>query len=160
MSDPASKKKSRKEILNLVMTAIREMSALSVIISQIVAEKVGMNPSDMECGDFLQLYGPMTAGRLAELSGLTSGAVTGVIDRLEKAKVARREPDPSDRRKVLVVPCTERAEEFGSYYASLAKAAGEALERYNTEELGTFLAISRDMIAVTQQEVQKLKEIK
>ncbi|EQA45089.1 MarR family protein [Leptospira broomii serovar Hurstbridge str. 5399] len=159
MADSSSKKLSRKEILESVMMAIREMSALSVIISQTVAEKVGINSTDMECGDFLHMYGPMTAGKLAELSGLTTGAITGVIDRLEKANVAKREPDPSDRRKVLVVPCYKRVKEFESHYASLGKSASEALERYSTEQLNTFLSISRDMISISQTEIKHMREV-
>ncbi|EPG73475.1 transcriptional regulator, MarR family [Leptospira fainei serovar Hurstbridge str. BUT 6] len=159
MADSSSKKLTRKEILDSVMMAIREMSALSVIISQTVAEKVGINSTDMECGDFLQIYGPMTAGKLAELSGLTTGAITGVIDRLEKANLAKREFDPSDRRKVLVVPSQKRAKEFESYYASLGKSASDALDRYTTDQLNAFLSISRDMIAISQTEIKLMRDV-
>src|SRR3954464_15491067 len=67
---------------------------------QAVADHVGMNRTDMRCLDLIDQAGGMTAGELARAAGLTTGAVTAVIDRLEKAGMARRVPDPSDRRRV------------------------------------------------------------
>uniref|UniRef100_UPI0013D5678B MarR family transcriptional regulator n=1 Tax=Klebsiella pneumoniae TaxID=573 RepID=UPI0013D5678B len=76
--------------------------AMGVIFSQTVASRVGISSSDLECMDFLNLESRVTAGRLAEVTGLTTGAITGVIDRLEKAGLVRRERDDSDRRKVFI----------------------------------------------------------
>jgi DNA-binding MarR family transcriptional regulator len=75
------------------------------------AEAVGLNPSDLGCLCLLLLHGASSAGRLAELLGLTTGAVTGVIDRLERAGFAHRVVDPSDRRKVIVMPNQAKVEQ-------------------------------------------------
>ena len=89
-------------------TAMRKASAQGTIFAGLVAERAGISGSDMDCMDFLNLEGRMTAGRLAGLTGLTSGAITGVVDRLEKAGFVRRERDDSDRRKVFIAPVPER----------------------------------------------------
>ena len=79
--------------------------------------------------DFLNMEGRMTAGRLAELTGLTTGAITGVIDRMEKAGFVRRERDDSDRRKVFIAPVPENAGEIGRFYVLDAARDGEAVGR-------------------------------
>src|SRR5215218_2201127 len=108
--------------------ALRETSAQSVLFSQAVADRVGMNPTDLESLDILARNGPMTAGRLAEMTGLTTGAITGLIDRLERRGYARREPHPTDRRSVIVKPLIENAErDLASSYAAMSKAMDELM---------------------------------
>ena len=77
----------------------------------------------------------MTAGRLAELTGLTTGAITGVVDRLEKAGFVRRERDGSDRRKVFIVPVVERMMEMGRPYELVKRAMQRQCEAYSDAEL-------------------------
>ena len=69
---------------------------------QAVADAIGINRTDMRCLDVIQREGPVPAGRLADETGLTTGAITTVLDRLERAGFARRTRDPADRRRVLV----------------------------------------------------------
>ena len=78
--------------------ALRATSAQSVLFSQAVADRVGISATDLETLDILVRSGPLTAGRLAELTGLTTGAITGLVDRLERRGYAHREPHPTDRR--------------------------------------------------------------
>jgi DNA-binding MarR family transcriptional regulator len=78
------------------------VGAQAVLISDLVAARVGLNSSDLECLDLLYLAGATTAGRLAAHTGLTSGATTAVIDRLERAGFVHRRRDRSDRRLVFV----------------------------------------------------------
>jgi DNA-binding MarR family transcriptional regulator len=81
----------------------RDLGAATVMYHSEVAEHLGLSVTDHKCLDLaMQAEGPLTAGRIAELSGLTSGAITGVLDRLERAGYARRVRDPHDRRRVLV----------------------------------------------------------
>jgi DNA-binding MarR family transcriptional regulator len=89
-------------------------------------EDIGVNPTDFGSLCLLLLHGPAPAGRLAELTGLTTGAVTGVIDRLEQGGFVRREVDPTDRRKVIVVPDAVRVErDLFPHFPSLKKAAAQ-----------------------------------
>ena len=109
------------------------------MFAKAVADRAGISSSDMDCMDFLNIEGRMTAGRLAELTGLTSGAITGVIDRLEKAGFVRRERDESDRRKVFIAPVPERIMEIGRFYESMQRAMQKQSDGYSDAELKLLL---------------------
>src|SRR4029078_593998 len=106
MGPALSREKARAALMQELENALRRSSAQGVIFGQTVANTVGISGSDLECLDFLNLEGRVTAGRLAEVTGLTTGAITGVVDRLEKAGLVRRERDPAGRREgfIVVVP--------------------------------------------------------
>src|ERR1700746_2718154 len=116
-------------------TAMRKAYAQGTIFAAAVAERAGISSSDMDCMDFLNLEGRMTAGRLAELTGLTTGAITGVVDRLEKAGFVRRERDESDRRKVFIAPVPERVMEIGRFYQLMQRAMEKQADGYTDGEL-------------------------
>ena len=99
-----SSSKKHDELTQELIKQFRYVSANSVMFSQVVADKVGLHSTDNECLDFLILNGPSTAGQLAKFTGLTTGAVTAMIDRLVKAGYVRREHSEEDRRKVVVIP--------------------------------------------------------
>jgi DNA-binding MarR family transcriptional regulator len=138
--------------------ALRETSAQSVLFSQAVADRVGMNPTDLESLDILARNGPMTAGRLAELTGLTTGAITGLVDRLERRGYARRERHPSDRRSVIVKPLTENAErDLGPAYAGMREAMEALMSRYGDEELAVILNFMTRAAAITAEQITRLR---
>jgi DNA-binding MarR family transcriptional regulator len=87
-----------------------------VLHNHAVSQRVGLGPSDSQLISLLNLHGPLTPGRLSELTGLTTGTVTGVIDRLERGGFVRRERDTTDRRKVLVTPVPEAMVALGEHY--------------------------------------------
>lgn len=130
---------SRDELMAALNRAMREVSGQGVLYSQAVAERLGVGGADLECLDCIVLRGPVTAGDLARATGLTTGAITGVIDRLERAGFAQREPDPADRRKVLVkaLPAIER--EIAPLYEPMARASIEALSIYDEKDLALLL---------------------
>src|SRR5688572_25396763 len=99
---------ARDELLKTLDETLRKVSAQSVLLNDTVAKLVGANPTDLECLDLLGLGGPTTAGKLAAHTGLTTGATTAVIDRLERAGFARRLRSMEDRRSVLVEALPER----------------------------------------------------
>jgi DNA-binding MarR family transcriptional regulator len=78
------------------------MTGQSVLLSEAIARRAGLTPSDLEVLGVIEQRGPLSAGQLGEATGLSPAAVTGLIDRLERAGVAARRPDASDRRRVLV----------------------------------------------------------
>jgi len=122
------------------MEHLAEMGGLSTLLSAAIAARAGINPTDLESLDLLRRHGPMTAGRLAALTGLTTGAITGVIDRLERRGYARREADPTDRRRVVVHADVEIAKrELGPHYANLAEAMNAIVEDYSDQELALIL---------------------
>jgi DNA-binding MarR family transcriptional regulator len=135
--------------------AVRKSSALGVIFGQTVASRVGISSSDLECLDFLNIEGRVTAGRLAELTGLTTGAITGVIDRLEKAGLVRRERDDEDRRKVFIAIVPENVAKVGRFYEHLQRGMQELWETYSDAELKLMLRFMTQgyetMLAATEE---------
>ena len=119
--------------------ALRRSSAQGVIFGQTVANTVGISGSDLECLDFLNLEGRVTAGRLAEVTGLTTGAITGVVDRLEKAGLVRRERDPADRRKVFIAIVPENVARIGRFYEHMQRGMVKLWESYSDAELRLLL---------------------
>ncbi len=96
---------------------LRELSARTVMFHQAVAERMGLSSADHKCLDLIERHGGegrITPGRVAELTGLTTGAVTGVLDRLESAGFVWREKDPDDRRQIIVHVRRERMDELGN----------------------------------------------
>jgi DNA-binding MarR family transcriptional regulator len=119
--------------------AMRRASGMGAIFSQAVADYVGISSSDLECLDFLNLEGRATAGRLAEVTGLTTGAITGVVDRLEKAGFVRRERDEQDRRKVFIALIPQNIARIGKLYEHMQRAMLKNWESYSDDELRLLL---------------------
>jgi DNA-binding MarR family transcriptional regulator len=119
--------------------AMRRSSAQGVLYGQVVANVAGIANSDLECMDILYLEGRVTAGRLAEVTGLTTGAITGVVDRLEKAGLVRRERDDSDRRKVFIAVVPEAAAKIGQFYVPMQAAMEKVFSAYSDDELRLLL---------------------
>ncbi|HEX7308664.1 MarR family winged helix-turn-helix transcriptional regulator [Lentzea sp.] len=116
---------------------MREQSALTVMFHARVAAQMGLSATDEKCLDLaMRADGPVTAGRIAELSGLSTGAVTGVIDRLERAGYVRRVRDPHDRRKVLVEVTVGDVEKFGAAFEGARQSMIEVLDQFDAAELG------------------------
>jgi DNA-binding MarR family transcriptional regulator len=109
----------------------------------------------MECLDFLNLEGRVTAGRLAEVTGLTTGAITGVVDRLEKAGFVRRERDENDRRKVFIAIIPENIAKVGRFYEPMQRAVLKDWETYTDAELRLLLRFMtqgyKTMLAATEE---------
>jgi DNA-binding MarR family transcriptional regulator len=134
-----SRPKARAALMQELEFALRKSSAQGTIFAQAVAERAGVSSSDMDCMDFLNVEGRMTAGRLAELTGLTTGAITGVVDRMEKAGLVCRERDSEDRRKVFIVPVPERVVEIGRFYEPMQRAMHKLWDTYTDAELRLLL---------------------
>ena len=107
-----------------------------MLFSTAVAERMGLASTDVECLEMLGEEGRATVGRLAELTGLTTGSATRMVDRLEQAGYVKRVPDPTDRRRVLVEPAAGLAAKFAAIHGPIAKAQMEVVARYNDEQLG------------------------
>ncbi|MBA3870481.1 MAG: MarR family transcriptional regulator [Anaerolineae bacterium] len=119
-----------------LITQFRYVSANSVMFSQVVADKVGLHSTDNECLDFLILNGPSTAGQLAQYTGLTTGAITAMVDRLIKAGYVRREHSEQDRRKVLVIPDEEKIyKEISPYSMPMGEALVSLCAEFSDDEL-------------------------
>jgi DNA-binding MarR family transcriptional regulator len=152
-------RQTRQEVVGALNAAMREASGQGVLYSQAVAARLGVNSTDLECLDHIVLRGAATAGALAEATGLTTGAITGVIDRLERAGFARREPDPGDRRKVVVRATESVAEHIAPLFEPMARAMLLALGPYSDGELALlldFFARARAAIPAAMSELRAL----
>ena len=95
----------------------RRHSTATVLYHHAVAERLGLGPPDHRCLALVMQHGELTGSRLAAMTGLTTGAVTGVVNRLEAAGFLRRRPDPDDGRRQLLQPVPERVEEVAAVFA-------------------------------------------
>jgi len=148
---------SRDRLVSALNRAAREASGVGVLLSQAVAQRLGINSTDLECLDYVQHGDGITAGELATATGLSSGAVTGVIDRLERAGFAQRERDPGDRRVVrvrLLPGALARAEVL---YRSLGDAVDELAGRYSDAELALLIDYFERSRDIALAEVAKLQ---
>ena len=139
---------SKKEMIAEVIQLARDHQAANDAFDEVAYQKLGINRTDGRCLDIVQNRGPMTAGRLAELSGLTTAAVTSVLDRLEKAGYARRVRDDNDRRQVIVelTPLlAERGRQIGGPLGEEATSEIGRLSRDQLELVKEFFRLGRDV---------------
>ena len=129
----------RKELEHLVGFVIgRELGARSILFHQALANLAGVSVTDLKCLDYVDRMGEVTAGDLAQVTGLTTGAITAAIDRLEKAGLAKRERSKTDRRKVFVRPCHSPAmARLSPFYEALGRESAQMVKHYSTEQLET-----------------------
>jgi DNA-binding MarR family transcriptional regulator len=123
------------EVQSTIQRAMLRFIAAAVLHNNAVAQRVGLGPSDSQLLSLLNLHGPLTPGRLAEMTGLTSGTVTGVIDRLERAGFVRRERDTADRRKVNVAPVPEAMAPLAEHYRQHGEHLAAVLRSRDEDQL-------------------------
>jgi DNA-binding MarR family transcriptional regulator len=126
---------ARRALLEAVEVRMREVTGLSVLYSQAMASRLGINSTDLECLDLVSFGSEVTAGALAEKTGLTTGAITTAIDRLERAGFVRRRRDDADRRKVVVAATSSGRRRGEPAGAPMRKVISEVLNRYEDEQL-------------------------
>lgn len=146
----------------LVNELIREVRASRAAVDQLddaAARALGVNRTDVRCLDIIDREGPVAAGRLADLSGLTTAAVTAVVDRLERSGYVRRLRDSSDRRRVLVELTPLERERATAIWGPLREGFAK-LSEYTTEELELLLAFHRRGRELDEQRAAKVRELR
>jgi len=139
---------ARQELTAEIQQQVIRFIADVILFNHSVSAKLGLGASDSQFMTLLQTHGPLTPRQLAEFSGLTSGTVTGVIDRLESHGFVSRKADPSDRRKVLVTPSLEAIQQtFLPLYAEQGARMQSVLANRTDDELRTILAFFADSVA-------------
>lgn len=113
----------------------RRHSTATVLFHHAVAERLGLGPTDHKCLDLVLERGTVTGAELAALTGLTSGAITGVVARLERAGYLRREPDPQDGRRQLLRPVPERLASVADVFVGLQRDAAALVEGFDSAQL-------------------------
>jgi len=149
----------REEIIQAIIEKRREMSTETIMFHQAVADVLGLHITDHKCLDLIRHYGAMPAGRLAELTSLTTCAVTGIIDRLEKAGYVRRANDPKDRRRTIVEPTRNKKLEgkLEVIFMPLHERMHKLLSSYSDSELAFLLDVLTKTLDQLHQELMKLR---
>ena len=153
----STKTRTRSQLLKALDEAARRIGAQSVLLSDLVAGRVGLNSTDLECLDLLCLAGATTAGQLAAHTGLTSGATTAAIDRLEQAGFVTRRRDARDRRVVLVDVVETGVQLIMPFYEPLTQRVNKVNARYRDHQLATVLRYLTDAIDATAEHVAWLQ---
>lgn len=138
---------------------VRANQRATDVVDELVCQLLGINRTDARCLDILDQHGSMSAGDLAEASRLTTGAITAVIDRLERAGYARRVPDPSDRRRVLI-QLTPKAYEASTelMVEPLAELARPMASAYSEEQLRLFIEFTRQGREMQERHAEWLRD--
>ena len=150
----ASKK---RQLFEQLVYEVRRSQAATDRYDEAVADAIGLNRTDMRCLDVIQREGPVPAGRLADETGLTTGAITTVLDRLERAGFARRTRDPADRRRVLVELAPEARSGAGDYYGEHMALGERVFRRYSEDQLTLLLDFTREGRELNEREAAKLE---
>ena len=158
IATPATPGKRHALIRKVGMDLGRELSTTSIFFHQAIATKLGLNVTDTRCFELMSRYSdrPLTAGDLARATGLTTGAVTGILDRLEKARLVERFRDPSDRRKVFVRPRPDALQQFGRLYGGLATASMQHAAAYSTKDLQLIAEFLEGNLQILREQKRKL----
>jgi len=135
---------------------MRGLGTRTVLYQQHVASSLGLYNNDFISIDILREKGAITAGELSKLTGLTTGSVTALIDRLEKNGYVRRENDPNDRRKVIIVPLYANKEEVSSTYLPLHDSMIDLASSYSEEDLELITQFLSKASAVLDEQIHRL----
>jgi DNA-binding MarR family transcriptional regulator len=149
----------RTALIASAADVLRELMARAVLFQDTVARAVGLNATDMQCANLLLLHGPMTPGELASITGISAGgAITGVVDRLERAGLARRSRESTDRRRVVV---TAEADEVwrrvGPSYGRVARRWQAFLDTLSDEQLEFADTLLRRASELNAEEIGRLR---
>lgn len=150
---------ARETLLDQLLYQSQLQTAATLLLENAIAERLKINMIDLHCSNLLRIMGPMTAGKLAEATGLTTGAITGMLDRLEKIGFVRREMDPSDRRRIFVHAQQDAMNTtIGPLYESLMQATLDLVSSYTDDQLSFMIDHMRSANALMMDETQRIRD--
>ena len=148
---------SKNDLVKQVNWGASEYDISMVLFRHAVGGILGINVTDMACLALIFSKGLATPSELARYTGLTSGATTAMLDRLEKAHLIERRRNPQDRRGTLIVLTNERTQEIGAMFASGREAINRLTSSYSESELETIADYFRRLVIVWEEEREKLE---
>lgn len=155
---PQKSSARRDELMTELQGEARRYMAAYALFNQAVADHLGLHPTDVQCLNLLSLErDPVTIGRVAELTGLTTGSATRLVDRLERAGYVRRERDAEDRRRVMVAPVPERMAELGAFWRRLNGPWGALFDAYSEPELALLTGYMRKTTELSTAQIERLR---
>jgi DNA-binding MarR family transcriptional regulator len=152
--------RDKAELVAELADLMRQISTATILFHQAVADRLALNVTDHKCAGILAESGPITAGELATRTGLTTGAITGVIDRLEKAGFVRRARDAGDRRRVIVEPDLKQIKrKIDPLFESMGREAALLYSGYSVRELALLRDFAVRSLQIAGQETRKLRDV-
>ena len=148
---------SRQALVDELQATLTQAVADAILVQQAAADRLGLGLSDFKCFTALLDQGTATAGELAQRTGLTSGAVTRMIDRLERAGWVRRIHDTTDRRRIIVAPVQQRLAEVQPLFAGMAAGWSAALADYDEAQLRLVLDLFGRMRVLARQQAAAIR---
>lgn len=132
---------TKEQLMEMWSEEIQRAGTLTVLHTNAVSQRVGLSATEFEAIDVISRNQPMTAGKLAVFCGLTTGAITGLVDRLVNAGYIKRKSDPNDRRKVLLTPIENgmRNKKIRRLYTPIAEGYEKVASSYSKEELALLI---------------------
>jgi len=138
----------------------REISDVTILMHEAMARSAGLTGADRKYLSIILRQGPLTAGELSNLTGLTTGAVTAMIDRLESRKLVSRKPDKADRRKVLIHADKARAGKlFGQFNQQLKTRIERLIATYSQEEIQLIAGYFKASITIMSEITRELNKV-
>ena len=154
-----NQEQSKKSTLNSLSELGRQVSDATILMHEAIARNAGLTGIDHKYLSIILQNGTLTAGKLSELTGLTTGAVTGLIDRLEKQKLVKREFDKADRRRILIVPNLEKANKlFESSHLDLKAKVENLILTFSKDEIQVIERYLISSIQIMTQITKKLNK--
>ena len=150
-------KDRKRELVTQVIRDAREYSVGMVSFHQAVGRILGLNVTDMKCLDVMTMKGSATPSQLAEQTGLSSGATTAMIDRLEKAGLVERHPHPKDRRGTVLLLTKQAMQKLPLLFESLGNAMLVLISGYSQRELAVLADFFARASVLWQDEREKLQ---
>jgi DNA-binding MarR family transcriptional regulator len=147
----------RKERIAHLVTGARDFTIGTVLFHHAVGDILGVNVTDMECLALIVYRGLATPSEISRYTGLTSGATTAMLDRLERSRLIARRPNPRDRRGIHIALTKGAAKRLTALFGSLRKAGRRLAATYSDEELDLLADFLREIAAVLQEEREKLQ---
>jgi len=148
---------SRKaELIDDIIVAIQDEQTQQTFLSNAIADRLGLTSSELEVMGTLVARGPLSAGDLVKRTGLTSGAVTRLIDRLVERGSVRRLPDPEDRRKVLVEATSSALKVCEPFYGPIAKEGTALLHGLTEDQLEVILEYLRTSYEFSKRHTERI----
>ena len=148
---------TKRDLKQRALLAVREYGVHLTLFRNAMNEWADLNTTDMECLRHLFFTGIATPSALAKQTGLTSGATTAMLDRLEKAGLIERHPNPDDRRGTLITPAQLATEKVASWFESARNAQDELMSTYSEHELAIIADVFERFAELWKQEREKLR---
>lgn len=148
---------TKTDLKKRALMAVRDYGIHLTLFRNAMNEWAGLNATDMECLRLLFIKGIATPSELARHTGLTSGATTAMLDRLERAGLIERRPNPDDRRGTLIAPDESGAEKVASWFESARKAQEELISSYSKRELEIISDVFEQFTELWDQEREKIR---